>query len=265
MASGEQRKRLPRARPAVVLSIDLELDLDHSEPSLPRRLDEVRSQLIDLAAKWSVPATWAVADPMLSAATEPILRSAGGHEIAVLGDRAWLGPGCGRDRLSRELTRRFTVPSKAGIPVHSLVLRNVEQVTDLDLLITHGVTAICDPAIEAAPARNRPLPIRFGIWYPPPAWRLPPHATWWSPTAWQIRREIQRATRTGAVLHLRLDALSLIDAPNGGLPLVHWLFAYLGRSREAGRIELSTIGAQAAAALSYRAGKPSRSALRPAA
>ena len=32
------------------------------------------------------PVTWAVADPMLSAATEPILRAGGGHEIAVVGD-----------------------------------------------------------------------------------------------------------------------------------------------------------------------------------
>src|SRR5688572_19137179 len=120
MASGEGRNKLPPARGTVVLSIDLELDLEHTQPGLSRRLDDVRSQLIDLAGKWHVPATWAVADPMLSAATEPIMRAAGGHEIAVLGDLAWLGTGCGRDRLARELVRRFSVPCKAGISVHTL-------------------------------------------------------------------------------------------------------------------------------------------------
>jgi hypothetical protein len=49
------------------------------------------------------------------------------------------------------------------------------------------------------------------------------------------------------------------------LPLVNWLFAYLGKSRDAGRIEVTTIGSLATAALSHRAGAPSRSALRPAA
>ena len=101
----------------LILSIDLELDLEHYETLLQRRLDEVRKQLIDLSRIANISATWAVADPMLSAASESILAAGCGHEIAVLGDQAWLGPGCGRDRLARELTRRFSVPRNHGIPV----------------------------------------------------------------------------------------------------------------------------------------------------
>src|SRR5437899_2304439 len=124
----------------LVLSIDVELDLERHEAHLERRLDEVRSQLVAMTRAAAIPATWAVADPMLSAASDSILAAGCGHEIAVLGDQAWLGPGCGRARLARELARRFSVPGKAGIPVSTLALRNVKQVIDLDLLIDHGVT-----------------------------------------------------------------------------------------------------------------------------
>src|SRR2546423_13638418 len=122
----------------LVLSIDLELEPDRHDRQVERQLDLVRSELIALTEAAAIPATWAVADPMLSAATESILAAQCGHEIAVLGDQAWLGPGCGHDRLARELTRRFTIPRKAGIPVSTLALRNVEHVGDLDLLLKHG-------------------------------------------------------------------------------------------------------------------------------
>src|SRR5262245_42703473 len=116
----------------LVLSIDLELDLEQHAAPLGRRLDEVRATLIRLTSEAGIPATWAVADPMLSAASDSILTAKCGHEIAVLGDRAWLGPGCGRERLTRELARRFSTPRKAGIPVSTLVLRNLEDLADLD-------------------------------------------------------------------------------------------------------------------------------------
>src|SRR5688500_12177459 len=104
----------------LVLSIDLELDLGHHDRLLTRRLEDVRSQLVTITRTHAMPATWAVADPMLSVASESILSAGCGHELAVLGDQAWLGPGCGRARLARELARRFSAPRKAGIAVSTL-------------------------------------------------------------------------------------------------------------------------------------------------
>src|SRR4029079_16344490 len=177
----------------LVISIDLELDPEEHDRQLERQLDLVRCELVTLTKAAAVPATWAVADPMLSAATESILAAGCGHEIAVLGDQAWLGPGCGRERLARELTRRFSVPRKAGIPVSTLVLRNVKQVVDLDLLIDHDVTALCAPPVDnpSIASKMGPLPTRFGLWQPPVAWRLPPRKSGWSPAGWLIRREIK--------------------------------------------------------------------------
>lgn len=261
---GQHKSSLPGT---VVVSIDVELDSEHYQPDQQRRLDEIRHQLVQATQAAGVPVTWAVADPMYSAARESIFAAGCNHEIAVLGEQAWLGPGCGRDRLARELARRFQVPRKAGIPVSTLVLRNVEHVADLDLLIDHGVRAVAAPASPTPlQARLAPPPVaRFGVWQSPPAWQLSPVSTWWSPAAWSWRREIKRAARSCGVTHLRLSALQLLEAKAHAVETVTQLLQYLAEKCHSGRIALATIGQLAAVALRGREGTPSRSALRPAA
>lgn len=251
----------------LVLSIDLELDLDHHDTLHHRRLDEVRRSLVQLTAEHKTPATWAVADPLLSVATEHVLTAGCGHEMAVLGDQAWLGPGCGRVRLARELARRFTAARRAGIAVSTLALRNVEQVLDLDLLLDHGVTALCGPAVDqpAVARRAGEPPIRFGLWQPTAAWRLPPQAGWWLPAKWRIRSEIKRAIRQRSLLHLRLDALRLIETADQGLTIIGEMLKYAAQRCDSGQLRIATVGQLAAAELGSRAAVPSRSVLRPAA
>jgi hypothetical protein len=254
-------------RGTLILSIDLELDVEHQEAHLQRRLDEVRSRLVEMTKSAAIPTTWAVADPTLSAASESILSAGCGHELAVLGDRAWIGPGCGRVRLDRELARRFSAPRKAGMAVSTLALRNVEQVVDLNLLLDHGVTALCGPAAEH-PALARKLgqpPTRFGLWQPPAAWQLPLQSSWWSPAAWLVRREIKQAIRRQSLMHVRLDAPRLVGAPDLALDAVAAMLRYVAAKRDAGLLAVETIGQLAAQALGGRAAIPSRSILRPAA
>jgi hypothetical protein len=251
----------------LVLSIDLELGLDKYERQQERRLDEVRTQLVALTRDLSFPVSWAVADPMLSAASESILAAGCGHEIAVLGDQAWLGPGCGRPRLARELARRFSVPRKAGIPVTTLALRNVEHVVDLDLLLEHGVTALCGVPVEQLPHTKKLAspPTRFGIWQPPAAWKLQPRSSWWSPAWWRLRREIKHVIRKRSLLHLRLEAVQLIDASASALDVVAKTLHYIAAKRDKGQLAIQTIGQLASQALGCRTAIPSRSILRPAA
>lgn len=251
----------------LILSIDLELDLDHHDEQQEGRLDAVRSRLIELTRQYGVCATWAVADPLLSVATEPILAANGGHELAVLGDRAWIGPGCGRARLSRELTRRFTSARKAGIPVGTLALRNTDQVLDLDLLLEHGVTALRGPAVDphVHPSKAGHAPIRFGLWQPPPARRLAAPTSWWLPASWLLRREIKQTIRKRRVLHLHLDAAQLVATPEPALQIAASVLRYVAAKRDAGQLAVRTIGQLACEALSERSGTPSRSILRPAA
>jgi len=251
----------------LILSIDLELDLDHHDEQQELRLDAVRTRLIELTGHHRVGATWAVADPLLSVATDPILAANQGHEIAVLGDRAWIGPGCGRVRLRRELARRFTSTRQAGIPVSTLALHNTDQVLDLDLLLEHGVTALRGPAVErpAYAQKSGPSPIRFGLWQPPTARRLTAWTGWWLPAAWLIRSEIQRTIRRRSTLHLHLDAAALVAAPEPVLKITAAVLRYVAARRDAGQLAVRTIGELAREALGERSSTPSRSILRPAA
>ncbi len=251
----------------LVISIDLELDPQEHNRQLERQLDLIRSELVNLTKVAAVPATWAVADPMLSAATDSILAANCGHEMAVVGVPAWLGPGCGRERLARELTSRFSVPRKAGIPVSTLALRNVEHVADLDLLLKHGVTAVCSSPVDDPSFARKPEqpPLRFGLWQPPDARRLPPQITWWSPAGWLVRREIKRAIRQRSLLHLRFDAPQLISAPGRSLDLVASILRFAAAKRDAGQLAIKTISQLATQALSSRAAHPSRSILQSAA
>src|SRR5262245_1176842 len=250
----------------LVLSIDLELDLEQHDGLLLRRLAEVRLRLVTISRTSDLPITWAVADPMLSAASESILAAGCGHEIAVLGDEAWLGPGCGRQRLARELARRFSAPRKAGIPVSTLALRNVQPVVDLDLLLEHGVTALSGPSIPQLSLAKKlgPSPIRFGLWQPPAAWTLPPQARWWSRPVWGLRQEIKRTIRQQSLLHLRFDAQRLVGAPARALDVIAAILGYVAAKRDAGRLAVRTISQIATETLNARAGNPSRSILRSA-
>jgi hypothetical protein len=249
----------------LILSVDLEADVESQKGHQERQLDEVRRQLLALAGDTRMPATWAVADPMLSAAREGLQSAGCGHEIAVLGDRVWLGKGCGRERLSRELARRFSAARKAGIPVSTLVLRNVDELSEVDLLLHHGVTAVCGIAADEPAANGSASPLRYGLWQPPVGWRLPLAKNWWSSAAWMVRRRIQRAIRKRTLLHLRLDAARFIAAPSAAFEWLGSLLRYAVAKREAGHLAIKTIGDLAAQSLQARAAQPSRSILRPAA
>ena len=251
----------------VLLSVDLELDIAHNQDGQDERLDEVRTWLVERMRDLNLPATWAVADPVLSAATDSILSSGVGHEMAVLGDQNWLGYGAGRIRLNRELTRRFNGARRAGIPVSTLALRNVEQVVDLDLLLGHGITAVRGPAVDSAVTARKLAapPIRFGIWQAPTAWRIPPQPHWWAPSTWLIRHEIRRTIARGSALHLEIDAQRLVEAGPDAMSLIQAALTHIAARQQAGLLQVRTIGQVAAEALSDRSAVPSRSILRPAA
>jgi hypothetical protein len=253
-----------RGTGTLILSIDLELELDQHEQVSDGRLDAVRTGLIDLARQYGIVATWAVADPLLSAATEFILAAGNDHEIAVLGDQAWIGPGCGRARLRRELARRFTAARKAGIPVSTLALRNTDQIVELDLLLEHGVTALREPIVHRA-ASCASAPARYGFWQPPPAQQAATYAGWWLPATWLIRRAIKRTIRRGTMLHFHVDAAALAASPEPDLRLAEAMMRYAAARRDAGQLAVRTIGELAGEALAERAGTPTRSILRPAA
>ena len=250
----------------ILLSIDLELEIGHHSALDESRLGEIRTHLVRQTRQQNLPATWAVADPLHSAASETVLAAGVGHELAVLGDRSWIGQGAGRTRLARELARRFTNARKAGLSVTTLALRNVEQVPDFDLLAGHGVTALRNPAVEsAAHASKLASPsMRYGIWQAPMAWCIPPRPRWWMRAAWQIQRQIRLAARRGMTLHLQIDAPRLIATGPEALLVIDSALKRIAAYRNAGRLQVKTLGITAKEWHEHHATKPTRSILRAA-
>jgi len=259
MESGAQRS-------LVTLSIDLELDIHQQTEESRDRLDGIRSELLSLLQQHQLKATWAVADPAISAATDAIFAADRGHEIAVLADRSWFGAGSGRVRLRRELSRRFDRARRCGISLSTLVLRNVDEVTEVDLLLEQGISAIRGPARpigEAAPiVRTSP---RADIWHLPSAWKLPTQSAWWLPANWSIKRRIRSAARLNLPVHLAIDSPKLVEEDATALENLGELLGWISSQCSNGQLENTTLGSVGKQFVELHVATPSRSILRPAA
>ena len=151
---------------AVSLSIDLELAIGRQTSQGEQRLEAVTAGLVELLDNQGISATWGVSNPALSAATDVILATKSKQEVAVLGERFWLGDGTTPSRLAQEFERRFAGARRQGLGVSTLMLRQTAEHLDLNLLLGHGIIAVRGPAISASSeepnccSRTK----RYGIW-----------------------------------------------------------------------------------------------------
>lgn len=221
-----------------VLTIDLELLERAGSYEHERQLDLMTRRLLELLHAYQLPATFAVADPLHSAATELVTSSDLGHELAVLGDASWIGRGAGRERFGRELDRRFHSAQAAGLTVTSLVLRNVELAENLDLLQPHPITAVRS---AAASAMAQPQLLRSGVWQMPVTYALPAKARWFYRPARVARRWLDRAARSGSIMHLSIDAGRLVETQPCRLRDVESVLSHAARLCESGKLEVQTL------------------------
>ncbi len=248
-----------------VFSVELELAIDRPAIDRQQRLDRLAGELIRLFELNQLPATWAVADPVRSAATYAIGASSRRHEFAVLGESSWLGRGAGRLRIERELARRVGGARQAGIEVSTLVLRNVAEPLDLDLLLDQQISAISYSAGEVLPSSQRSVEPHYGVWQAPIAWRLPLAPCWWQPAPWQAARRLRQAIRLSRIEHVAIDGDALVDQGECGLAQIAGVLSLAARLQTEGKLPVYTLGEIASANLSHRFPEPSRSVLCPAA
>jgi len=251
----------------LIVSVDLEPGMEQTRADQPRRLVEVIDWLIATFNRLGMRATWAAADPVHSAATERLLASGVGHEMALSGDAGWVGPRAGRARFAQELTRRLYGSRAAGIPVTSLVPRNVEPEAHVDLLVKHGVTAVRGGTTDRRSRRSwRPRPVRFGLWEMPVAARVPGGRGWTAGyrPGLGIRRGLRRAVRQRSLHHLAVDAWQMAAIGERERRSLDVTLRAADRLRERRVLRIVTLAEMAAELSAVPYTTPARSILRPA-
>ncbi|QDU27985.1 hypothetical protein ETAA8_30770 [Anatilimnocola aggregata] len=241
---------------SITLSIDLELEISRASKTQLRWLDDLTPELVALLDSHAIPATWAVADPARSAATEPVLASTQPHELAVLGDRSWLGWGAGGSRANRELARRINGAAARQITIRTLVLHNESSFANGLPLAELGIRAIRQPigheVVRAVSMAGLPHDLQLAEQVQRVT--LP---TWWSWWDWQSQLATQ-FRRTSlfpghVACHLGIDAQQLCDAGPRGLHRLDQLLGQLNHLRERQGLAIQTLRQW-----SDRRGTPSR-------
>jgi hypothetical protein len=253
----------------LAVSIDLELDVERRSGDQQQSLETAGRQLVDLLGKYRMPATWAVADPALSAATERILTSSTAHEIAILGDRTWVGREADRPRFARELTRRATRGRTAGLAISTLLLRGTELVDHLDLVVKQGITVVARSEAPQSGRLRQPrqevVSLRFGLWQLPTQLSLPARRDWriWQSPAGRAKAMLADAVAQRAVVHLSISGLAA--ANRSVLVQLERVLIEAAAWRETGQLAIETFAATARRLAGPRQAKSARSILQPAA
>ena len=255
---------------SLVISIDLEL-----APRQRMRLDDQRrlasttDVLIEALRNCGIAATWAVADPAVSAATDAILAAAqdrnAGHDVAVLGDPTWIGPQAGRTRFARELSRRVLRAQVAGIKVSTLVVREVALSDHLDLLVRYGITAVRDAHTARCVATCGAEPVRYGVWRMRATHGLGDVAAGRLGATGALRRAIVRSATRSEACHLAIDAAQLALAGTGAQRRFERVLRSIAQLRDREELSVRTMAQTARLLVPVRARRPAHSILRPAA
>lgn len=251
----------------LLLSIDLELDVAQQGAVQTRRLDAVAAALLALCQRRQLAATWAVADPARSAATEMIRAAGESQELAVLGDHTWVGAGAGRQRFARELARRFDTARSEGIAARTLVLRNVPLGDHLDVVARHEVTAVRPPIRgRSVPTSGGPELLHYGVWGFAPTAIVPGTVRWWPGSGGELNavERVAHGAARGSVVHLAIDAPRIVDQGEPALELVERVLERAADCCDAGFLRSTTLGDLAGHLLERRTASGQRSILRSA-
>jgi len=255
--------------PTLTISVDLEYATVQAPRAGQSVLDDWTDRLLELFHRFDMPATWAVADPAISAARHRVAAQ-DRHELALLGDASWVGREAGRGRFARELERRATRARAEGLPLHTLVLKSVLPIDHCDLVIKEGIVAARHASavhMASSPRRLQPQTLRFGLWGFPVSFTLPAASRWWPGGGGTraARLAIDEAISERGLVQLVVDAPGLAARGHSAMRVLERVLEHAGRRRRHSLLQISTIGATARRLTGAHQGQPSRSILRPAA
>ncbi|WP_254508282.1 hypothetical protein [Anatilimnocola floriformis] len=229
---------------SLTISIDLELEIGQATASQLDWLDDLTPELVALLDSHKIAATWAVADPARSAATDSILSSDLPHEMAVLGDRTWLGWGAGGSRANRELARRISGAAARQISIRTLVLHNESSFANGLQLSELGIRTVRQPIGHEVLRPVSLMGLAKGLAVAEQVQRLtlPKWWSWWEGESQLTARCRQRTLLPErATRHLGLDAQQLCSAGPRGLQRLANLLEELCELRSRRQVQLLTL------------------------
>lgn len=253
----------------MTISIDVDVDATRLGLAEQRALGDVTGVLLDLTDKYQLPATWAVIDPAVSAATARVLAPQVGHEIAILGDSTWAGCEAPRSRFGRELARRVNRARDAGLRVTTLALSSAQLEEHCDLAIKYGISAVrhARSAVAKSPNPMQPRTLQFGLWSFPVSSCLPCDSRWFrgGGGAGKARAIIDQAILDSGLAQLVIDAPRLAARGHSAARVLDRVLKHVDRRRDQGMLDVEPIGLVARRLGAQYQGRPSRSILLPAA
>lgn len=263
---------LPNAPATLVVSIHVDGAASEPSTTVSHHAEASVDSLLRFFADHNVQATWNFADPAESPLAVRVRADDGDHEIALSARSSWAGSDVGRRHFSEELSRHSAAAQNAGYSLTTLSLGNGAAVQHPEVLVQHGITAVCQRAAAQpakrtsrffglkasqqaegdAPGDSQARPLRWGLWHVPAGCDL------LNPSPRRTRQRIEGAR--GGLLQCQVEVSALLD--RHGKPL-RWLdaaFTCILDLRDAGRLRISTM-ALAVNTLRRRSAAPARSIL----
>jgi hypothetical protein len=276
---GKTLMTAPIAPVTIVVSIDADSAASR-RPCAARRsveasVERAVDSLLRFFADHGVPATWNFVDPAASPLTRHVRTSGGDHEIALGADAGWAGPDVGRRRFADELSQRMAAAHSAGYSISTLSLGAGAVTQQLDLLVQHGITAVCAAttaslentraaglfklhawrgAAGRAETASQPRPLRWGLWHVPAGCDLLRNGPR------RMRHQIELAAQRGGPLQCLVDVAALTDQNLRMLRTLDAAFTHIFDRRDAGSLRISTV-TRVVDTLGRRSTPPARSIL----
>lgn len=222
-----------------------------------RRLQAELSQLLKTLKRLQIPATFSTPSPGGDGLIEMLRVESLRHELAILADATWVGPGVGRTQFARELARRVEAATAHRTSLRTIAISDAELTTNLDLLVKHRISVVRSPQHTGFQAQS----LRFGIWQAPISFTLSSKGRWqFGGPDWAINRALSRASRSHGLVHLVVDLETLQNQAN--VASLERILTTVQRRRDKGLMTAVTMQGLVARLKPHRQATFARSVLR---
>ena len=204
----QRENRMSQNMGSGIFGLSVDVSSSYTQGSPTRGSQSELAGLLSMLHRLQIPATFATPTPGCDGFFEPIRDEPVRHELAILADESWVGPGVGRTKFARELASRVESAKLSGASVHTLAINGAELTENLDLLVKHQISVVRSSANRGF----EPQSLRFGVWQAPVSFTLPSTGRWqFGGNEWAVNRALTRATKCSGLVHLVVSLEALCD------------------------------------------------------